>query len=86
MNNPSNQQIARFIKEARLEDNSGNFEAWVSDRELANSMIEARHLRSQRIPRDMSKEGFGQPVHAFYIDKLHNCVALCKDGHIRQYI
>ncbi|MCF2902225.1 hypothetical protein L1267_17795 [Pseudoalteromonas sp. OFAV1] len=60
-------------------------ERWVSDRKLAGK-LKARHLRGGKITRRDSKEGAGTVVYAMGFDELGNCVALCQDGHIRQFI
>lgn len=75
------QATAQGIEEAL----KGLTEKWVTDKTLA-TQLNARHLRGGKITKQDSKEGAGVEVHAFAFDELGNCVALCKDGHIRQYI
>ena len=58
---------------------------FVSDRALA-SQLNARHLRGGKITKQDSKEGAGVNVHCLAFDELGNCVALCLDGKIRQFI
>ncbi|MCP4526757.1 MAG: hypothetical protein GY833_12745 [Aestuariibacter sp.] len=72
---------AQVIEEAL----QGLDEKWVSDKKLA-TYLKARHLRGGKITKQDSKEGAGVEVHAFAFDELGNLTALCKDGHIRQYI
>ncbi len=75
------QVTAQLIAEAL----NGLDEKWVTGRKLA-TQLKARHLRGGKITKRDSKEGAGVEVHAFAFDELGNLTALCKDGHIRQYI
>ena len=58
---------------------------YVSDRKLALKM-RARHARSGKISRDISREGCGVAIYAFGFDELGNTIALTKDGFVKQYI
>lgn len=56
----------------------------VSDYRLARR-LKIRHIRSGKIC-DPRAEGAGTEVLAYGYDGLGNIIALCKDGHVRQFV
>lgn len=63
--------------------------AMVTDRKIAEQFRHrgVRHCRSGSIANsNCLKEGRGVDVHAYKPDGLGGVIALCADGHIRQFI
>lgn len=58
----------------------------ISRKEVA-AECRVKHCRSGKIESGHPiKEARGQKVHAFGYDELSNIVALCADGHVRQFV
>jgi hypothetical protein len=80
----SRQSVRNWIAEAKANGISHFFAADFALVKTSNNTI--RHNRLGAIPRDMSKEGAGVGVYAFGFDELGHCVALCRDGLVRQFL
>lgn len=75
-------QIVEFIADSL-------HSAMVTDRNIVEQYRNrgVGHCRSGRIARSSRlKEAQGVPVHAYKPDGLGGIIALCADGHIRQFI
>ncbi|MFK4132250.1 hypothetical protein ACI2KR_08145 [Pseudomonas luteola] len=58
----------------------------VSRRDLADK-FQVKHCRSGKVDGKCEiKEARGKAVHAYGFDEVGNVIALCADGHIRQFI
>lgn len=70
----------RFCNESRA---NGIRYFYVANYQAMKQVPGARHLRKGQIP---CGEGKGVRVRAYGEDDLGNFVALCMDGHVRQFI